>query len=121
MSLTPKPHTMSCGQSLTLLLAAGAELRCTSGQLLIQTSPVRGVEAASGGLSFALHTGHSWRAPQQIQLQAIAIHGPACLLHQPALPVVTEVDAIAVTALWHSRLQYLLRLLPRWRSATQPK
>lgn len=73
------PH----GLAHSLALPAGAEVFCASGQLLLQTTPLGGLDSTPS-LSLHLHTGQSWRAPCALWLQATALQGPARL--QSTLP-----------------------------------
>ncbi|MDH1377898.1 hypothetical protein N5J07_00225 [Comamonas aquatica] len=77
------PH----GLPYSLALHAGAEVFCASGQLLLQTAPLGGMDGGPS-LSLHLHTGQSWRAPCALWLQATALQGPARLQSTlPASPV----------------------------------
>ncbi|MRT19584.1 hypothetical protein FYM52_04360 [Comamonas sp. CAH-2] len=81
------PHGLPHGLPHSLALPAGAEVFCASGQLLLQTAQLGGLDGGPS-LSLRLHTGQSWRAPCALWLQATALRGPARLQSTlPASPV----------------------------------
>ena len=103
---------LTAGGSHALMLAGGAELFCINGPLMLNTSPLSGIEGTPS-LQIRLHTGQSWRAPCMLTVQVRALQSSGQLRYQPA-PAVMQAGITSTTSLWWLRLHAgLARAWPR--------
>lgn len=110
---TPAPSTtrLAPGQTLTRALAAGDELFCAAGTLLLCSSPLAGIDAVAA-LQLQLCAGQSWRAPAALWVQVTALNASADWRCRPA-PATEAAAAVPATAGWRSRAGAWLR---SWRT-----
>lgn len=109
----PAPWTLSTGQSMLLLVAAGSELRCLEGRLALSGAP-RLLGDALASHRWLLQPGQAWRADSA---QWLTLHGPARVLHTPCeTPVQAKKNRLGAAAArrWIERaIRAVLRRVPR--------
>ena len=93
---------LTTGNSHALMLACGDELFCIHGPLVLNTTPMSGIEGTPN-LQIRLHTGQSWRAPCMLTAQITALQSSGQLRYYPA-PTVMEAGIASTTTPWWLRL-----------------
>ncbi|MDH1702226.1 hypothetical protein [Comamonas terrigena] len=109
---TPQLFCIHPGQAHALVVAAGSELFCSHGSLLLHSGP-QGLVDGAPSLQWQLSTGQRWRAPCLLWLQVSSQGGTARLQCSMApLPA-----SAAPSATPWQRLRALLRSVDGRRTA----